>query len=307
MSEDKPKIPFESAVMPEVLDEGSEISFRCYKGISCFNACCKNADVTLAPYDIIRLKRRLGLTSTEFLEKHTVPFQMDGDGTPGVKLKTTDEGVCLLLDGDNGCSVYDDRPTVCRYYPVALLSIRPKDSPDASQNYSLVQEAHCKGHDEDRKISIGDYRKEQGCAEFDELNREWYQLVLKKKSAGPTVGMPPKASLQLFFMASYNLDAFRRFVLSENFRGTYQLPAEFYAEVEGDDEALLLFAYRFLRQVLFGEHTVQEAANAWERRVEQRKVVWDARREMEVQRKQAAEDEKYRHQPDPGDNCCSDD
>lgn len=300
MSADKPKIPFESAVMPEVLGEGTEISFRCYKGISCFNTCCKNADVTLAPSDIIRLKRRLALSSEEFLEKHTVPFQMDGDGTPGVKIKTTKQGVCPLLDGDNGCSVYDDRPTVCRYYPVALLSIRPKGSPEASQSYSLVQESHCKGHDEDRRISIGDYRKEQGCVEFDELNREWYELVLKKKSAGPTVGMPPKASLQLFFMASYNLDAFRRFVLSENFLGTYQLPAEFYAEVEGDDEALLGFAYRFLRQTLFGEHTIQEAADAWEKRIEQRKEVWAARREMELQRKQAAEDEKYKHQPDCG-------
>ena len=137
-----------------------------------------------------------------------------------------------------------------------------------------MREDHCKGHEEDREISIADYRSEQGCAEYDERNREWYQLILKKKSAGPTVGRPPQASLQLFFMASYDIDNFRRFVLSEGFRRTYVLPDGFYQEVEQDDEALLAFGYQFLRQVLFGERAIEEVANAWEQRVEGRKDVW---------------------------------
>ena len=53
---------------------------------------------------------------------------------------------------------------------------------------------------------------------------------------------------ETFVMASYNQDTFRRFVLSENFRGTYGLPVKFNAEVEANDEALLKFdTYRFLR------------------------------------------------------------
>jgi Fe-S-cluster containining protein len=145
MSDERPAIPFQSVVLPEVLGEETEIPFRCYPGISCFNACCRMADVTLAPYDILRLKGRLGLSTTDFLAKHTVPFQMDADGTPGVKLRTTDEGACLLLDGDKGCSVYEDRPTVCRYYPVALLNRHVAGETDTLQEYSLVREDHCKG------------------------------------------------------------------------------------------------------------------------------------------------------------------
>ncbi len=289
--------------MPEVMDSDTRIQFRCHKDISCFNACCRQADVTLAPYDILRLKRRLGLTSTQFIERYTVPFQMDGDGLPGIKLKTDDSGTCLQLNGDAGCGVYTDRPTVCRYYPVALLALREKDSPEAKERYSLVKEKHCKGHDEPREISIGDYRREQGCEDYDVYNRAWYQLVLKKKSAGPTVGRPPQASLQLFFMASYDIDTFRRFVLSENFRGTYQLPAEFYAEAEQNDEELLDFAYRFLRQALFGERSIQEVADAWDRRVAQRKEVWDARKQMEIERRLTADDEKY---AEGGDGVCAD-
>ena len=283
MPDQKPEIPFHSPVMPAALDESTQIQFRCYKGISCFNACCKRADATLAPYDIIRLKDRLGMTSTDFLAKHTVPFEMDGD---------------------EGCSVYTDRPTVCRYYPVALLQIREKDGVGSQQNYSIVNEDHCKGHLEDRKLSIGDYRAEQGVAEYDDLNAEWYQLILKKKSAGPAVGKPPMASLRLFFLASYDIDTFRRFVLSENFRRTYVLPDAFYAEVEASDLDLLRFAYRFLRQVLFGERSVEEVANAWEKRMEERKDMWAAQVESEVQRRTQAEDTKYSHCDD--EESCGD-
>jgi hypothetical protein len=303
MSDAKPSIPFQSVVMPEALQAENRIQFRCHPAISCFNACCKRADVTLAPYDVLRLKRRLGLTSTEFVRHYTVPFQMDGDGLPGIKLKTDDSGACLQLAGAAGCGVYMDRPTVCRYYPLALLALREKDSPHAVERYSLIQEDHCQGHTESREISIQDYRAEQGCEDFDVMNREWYQLVLKKKSAGPAVGRPPQTSLQLFFVASYDIETFRRFVLSENFSQTYQLPDGFYAEMKQDDEALLSFAYRFLRQVLFGERTIQEVADAWEQRVTQRREVWDARKQFEIERRQAAEDQKY---AEGGDGACVD-
>jgi Fe-S-cluster containining protein len=290
-------IPFKSPNIPAALRADTKIRFRCHKGISCFNACCRRADVTLAPYDILRLKRRLGMSSTDFLKELTVPFRMDGDGLPGVKLKTTDDGTCLQLDGDRGCGVYEDRPTVCRYYPVALLALREKGSPQAEERYALVKEGHCKGHEEEAEFSVADYRADQGCEDYDERNRAWYQLLLKKQSAGPTVGRPPQTSLQLFFMASFDLDTFRRFVLSDGFKRAYVLPEGFYREVEANDEALLRFAYRFLRQALFGERTIEEVANAWDQRVAQRRDRWEERKQAEIERRLADEDKKY------GDNC----
>jgi Fe-S-cluster containining protein len=295
MSEEKFDIPFKSANLPEMLTGQTRIRFRCYKGISCFNACCKQADVTLAPYDVVRLKKRLGLSSEAFLKRYTVPFQMDQDGVPGLKMRTTDEGTCVMLDGDNGCGVYQDRPTVCRYYPVALLNMRKKDSSQAEEHYSLVREEHCKGHEEAREISIDDYRREQGCEEFDLRNRDWYRLILKKKSAGPGVGRPSDMSLQLFFMASYNLDMFRRFVLSDRFRSTYVLNDAFYEAVQMDDLILMDFGFQFMRQVLFGERSIEEAQDAWEKRVEERKEVWEMRANAEIARKQKEEDEKYQN------------
>ena len=176
---DKFDIPFKSDLVPEILENTDEIQFRCHKGISCFNACCKKADVTLTPYDIIRLKQHLGLTSGELLKRHTVPFQMDAHGVPGVKLKTDESGACLFVR-EEGCSVYADRPTACRYYPVGLMAMRPKDAPTDKAGYFLIQEEHCKGHQEDRRLSVGDYRKEQELESYDEMNREWLQVILKK-------------------------------------------------------------------------------------------------------------------------------
>jgi len=289
MSDEKFDLPFESPNLPQLLTGDTRFKFRCYQGIACFNACCMRADVTLAPYDILRLKSRFGLTSEEFLRQYTVPFRMDQDGVPGLKLRTDDKGTCLMLDGEEGCGVYADRPTVCRYYPVALLNMRRKDSSQAEENYSLISEAHCKGHLEARELSIEDYRLEQGCKEYDDRNRDWYRLILKKKSAGPGVGRPSEMSLQVFFMASYNLDMFRRFVLSENFRQAYKLNGAFFQAVETDDLILMDFAFQFLRQVLFGEKNVEEVENAWEKRVEERREIWKMRTQAELARKQKDE------------------
>ncbi|MGB5453091.1 MAG: YkgJ family cysteine cluster protein [Sedimenticolaceae bacterium] len=304
MSDEKFEIPeqFASPAVPTLLSEDSVLQFRCHKGISCFNACCKHADVTLAPYDVLRLQKRLGMNSEEFLKAHTVPFQIDADGVPGIKMRTDNDGACLFLDGENGCSVYEDRPTVCRYYPVALLNMREKDTYVAKQQYSLVKEAHCKGHEEPREITLRDYRKEQGVEEYDEFNRSWYELILKKKSGGPSVGAPSEMSLQLFFMASFNFDMLRRFVMSENFKNTYDLPAETYTEVADDDIALMKLGNKLMRQALFGEKTIPEKSGAWEKRVDERKEVWEARAKAEIEARNARNEEKMREDT-IGDSC----
>ena len=125
MSEDF-DIPFKSNMVPKILGEDAKIQFRCHKGVSCFNACCKKADIPLTPYDVLRLKRRFGITSGEFLKQHTVPYEMDADKVPGIKMRTDEEGACLFVAGE-GCSVYEDRPAACRYYPVGHLAVKPKE------------------------------------------------------------------------------------------------------------------------------------------------------------------------------------
>jgi len=276
-------IPFNSPVQPAQMELDSKICFECKPGISCFNACCKQADITLAPYDIIRLKNRLGMTSGEFLKKHTVPFELDAHGMPGVKMRTTDvDPVCLFMDEEKGCTVYEDRPTSCRYYPVALLSSRRSDEYHDEQHYALVKEAHCMGHNEPREITVADYRKEQGVEEYDELNRGYYQLILKKKSAGPSIGKPSDTSFQFWFLVCYDTDRFKEFLQSPNFRTVYDLPDDEYKQILDDDVARLEFGYKLLAQVLYGEKIIPLKDGAYDKRMEERKEILELRRKAEV-------------------------
>jgi hypothetical protein len=276
---DPTEIPFPtSPVVPNLLEGGTEIRFRCRKGIACWNACCSNIDISLTPYDILRLKRRLGITSAEFLTEFTFPFEMEKDGIAGVKLKPVEGGSTCRFMKPEGCSVYEDRPTACRYYPVALLSMRKQNEYTDTHAYALVKEPHCLGHNEERPITINEYRKEQGLDEYDALARGWRQLILKKKSSGPTVGKPSKRSLQLFFLASYNLDSFRDFVTSEAFQNVYEVPAELMAKIRNDETELMKFGFAFLKQVFFGETFIEEKAGAYERRMERRRQIEEEQR-----------------------------
>ena len=291
-------LPFSgSPVVPQMCDGSKSIQFRCRKGIACWNACCSNIDISLTPYDILRLKQRLGITSSDFLLRYTLPYEMEQNGIAGVKLRPVENGTVCQFMTPEGCGVYDDRPTACRYYPVALLSMRKQDEYTDTLSYALVKEVHCMGHDEPRNITIDAYRQEQGLEEYDELARGWRQLILKKKSSGPSVGKPSKRSLQLYFMVCYDLDTFRSFVTSVGFTELYDLPAEETKKVIADDTALMLFGFRFLKQVLFGENSITLQKSAAEKR-QQRIHEKSQQIEHEAMEKHMAEQSNRYENPD---------
>lgn len=292
--------PAPGPVLPAAFDESKTIRFRCRKGIGCWNACCSNIDISLTPYDVLRLKKRLGLGSGEFLNLYTVPYEMERDGMAGVKLRPVEGAAACRFMTAEGCAVYADRPTACRYYPVALLSMRKQGESVDRDSYALVKEPHCLGHQEPRSLTIAEYRREQGVEEYDELARGWRQLVLKKKSAGPTIGKPSKASLQLFFMACYDIDRFRAFVTSEGFRGLYDIPPPEMAEALADDTSLMLFAFRFLRQALFGEVTIRLHPQAAHERLERSRCRAEARELEAMRSRAAAQDDAYAGPPETG-------
>jgi Fe-S-cluster containining protein len=296
--------PFpQSPVVPQTIDGNAQIQFRCHKDIDCFNACCKNIDISLTPYDVVRLKKRLGITSTEFLVKYTFPYEIERDGIAGIKLKPIENGSACQFMTEAGCSVYEDRPTACRYYPVALLSIRRQDEFTDRTAYALVQEPHCHGHFEDRKLTVDDYRKEQGLEEYDELGRGWRQLILKKQSSGPAVGRPSKRSLQLFFMACYDVDQFREFIKTPSFEDVYELDQATKDKLYSDDVELMLFGQRFLSQVMFGDQFLKVRADAYERRAAkkgEREARLDeiAKKVGPIEGTTQADDDKYKYVDD---------
>jgi hypothetical protein len=192
-----------------------------------------------------------------------------------------------------GCGVYADRPSACRYYALGLLSMRKKDSSTDEDSYFVVKEDHCLGHQEPKTQTVRDYRKEQGLEDYDAINREWRQIVLKKRSSGPTVGKPSERSMELFFLASYNLDGFRDFISTPGFTDLFELDAAEKQALLESDEALLRFAFRFLKQALFGEITIPIRADAADKRRERyRQRVEQAERDA-AERKSMDQDAQY--------------
>jgi hypothetical protein len=51
--------------------KGDRFQFLCHRDMECFTRCCAALSLVLMPYDILRLKNRLGISSEEFLNTHT--------------------------------------------------------------------------------------------------------------------------------------------------------------------------------------------------------------------------------------------
>ncbi|MGB6010266.1 MAG: YkgJ family cysteine cluster protein, partial [Desulfobacterales bacterium] len=105
-------------IEPVRLGLDSRFSFKCHSNVKCFTKCCRGINIVLTPYDIIRLKRRLQLSSEAFLAVYTTPQLLEKTDLPVVTLKLMDDDMqsCPFVT-DAGCIIYEDRPTTCRYYP----------------------------------------------------------------------------------------------------------------------------------------------------------------------------------------------
>lgn len=267
----KEEIPHESPINPVELTLDSEFQFHCHKNISCFNECCRNIDITLLPYDIQRLKRRAKIPSSEWVGRYTVPYPMDAHEMPGLKLVTKPGSTACVFLTEEGCSVYEDRPTACRYYALGSMGVRKQGAAEVEDIYFVVREPHCKGHEEPRSLTVREYLAEQGIPEFDEKNREWRDIILKKRSSGPTVGAPTPRSMQLFDMCSYDIDNFREFIQSPGFEEVFDIDDQEKQGLVEDEDRLFQFSCRFLKQVLYGEKSINVNSDAMEKRLQKKK------------------------------------
>jgi hypothetical protein len=236
---------------------GNTFHFSCHKGISCFTECCARLRLALTPYDILRMKNRLGLSSDQFLDQYT-----DTDLTlhwrfPMVRLKMRDDEkkTCPFVTTD-GCTLYEDRPGACRLYPIGRAARLDKagDENNARDQFFLVSEAHCLGFQEERLWKLEEWLNHEGVSKYNAMNDKWLEIVGSNKSLGPQEAVQKK--LQVFFMASYNLDRFRNFVFQSRFFDMFEVDQDTKRAIKKDDEALMDFALDWLKFSLFGEKTL---------------------------------------------------
>jgi len=240
-------------IVPRRIGAKNKFKFRCYPGISCFTKCCRGINIILTPYDIIRLKNRLGLKSDKFLALYTEPRLLEKTDLPVVTLKLLDDDAssCPFVRAD-GCIVYEDRPTTCRYYPLGVASLSHKEGVDDEGFYFFVDEPHCQGFNESRLWKVAEWRCDQGVDTHDEINAEWTDLVVRKRSFPASVRLTEQ-SKQMFFIVSYNIDRFREFVFESSFLKRYPVDPNTLSKIRQDEISLLKFGLKWLKWILFKE------------------------------------------------------
>lgn len=268
-----------SAILPQKLTLDSTIKFRCHPGVKCFTACCGGIKIVLTPYDILQLTKRLEMPAHEFLHTYTQPTYLEKTDMPGVMIKLREEDNKCPFVTPEGCTVYSDRPSACRYYPVGMADFHEGGSKDADGNETLgteekfffvVKEDHCKGFEEDKTWTVREWRADQGVDVRDEMNKEWLRLVMRRKSYGVQATLSEQAK-RMFFMASTDLQHFRRFVLESSFLETYEMDPETLEKIKEDDIELMHFSHKFLAATLFGAQTMVIKKEKVDAKIEQMK------------------------------------
>ena len=113
--------------------------FACHPEVSCFNQCCRDLNQILTPYDILRLKNRLHLASSDFLKQYTRQHVGPESGLPVITFKTDShfDFRCPFVTPE-GCRVYEDRPASCRTYPLARVVSRSRETGKLTEQFFLM-------------------------------------------------------------------------------------------------------------------------------------------------------------------------
>ncbi len=230
------------------LSPGEKFTFDCHRELECFNRCCSDVNIFLTPYDVLRMRKTLWISSGEFLKNYTVSVLGD-DGLPYVLLRmVNDEKKSCPFLGQEGCSIYENRPWSCRMYPVF-------PAPDEEQTYLVEEKPSCLGSQADREWTVEEWKENQGVEEYEKMNSLYNKITCNKFFESG--GRLDRQKARLLYRACYDLDEFRKFLFAWRFVEAYDLDPDTLRRLELDDEELLLFGYKWVRFNLFNEDVLR--------------------------------------------------
>jgi len=225
-----------------------KFKFSCHKELACYNTCCRDVNIFLTPYDVLRMRRGTGLSSGEFLKAYTFAL-LGEEGIPLVVLRMMEDEnkTCRFVTPD-GCSIYQDRPWSCRMYPVFPVSSEEKE-------FLIEEKASCLGFRENKQSTTREWKKDQDIDIYDQMNKSYKEITHhdffengNKLDSGKT---------NLIYTACYDLDVFKKFLFETRFFDIYDVEKEVIEKIKEDEEELLRFGYRWVRFSLFSEDTLK--------------------------------------------------
>jgi Fe-S-cluster containining protein len=231
------------------LNREDRFSFSCHPGVACFTECCRQLDLALTPYDVLRLKNALQMESGSFLEQYVIVEWDERIIFPQCYLTMIDDGreSCVFIS-PQGCTVYPDRPGACRTYPLGRGTERGKDG-RIEERFVLLREPHCHGFEEREAQSPSEYFNSQGLEEYHRFNDALISILHHDRIREGY--RPTQKELDNYLLALYNLDTFRREMADGRITLDRPLRPDELQALAGDDEKLLLLGITWLLQELF--------------------------------------------------------
>ncbi len=236
------------------LNEDDSFCFDCHAGVSCFNQCCRNLNLFLYPYDVLRLKNNLGISTTAFIDQYVDVVMRDGNYFPEVLLSMSEtrEKTCPFLT-ENGCRVYPDRSYSCRMFPVE----QGLQYDDAGKNGRMVYffrpPDFCRGQDEKRLLTVKEWIADQEADDYVRMTWKWAEIKALF-TTNPWGGEGPAGARgKMAFMAVYNMDAFKDFLFNSSFLNRFRVPDDILSKIKEDETDLLQFGFEWIKRVIWGK------------------------------------------------------
>ncbi len=251
---DKDKI---DKLLDQRLERNDTFEFKCHKDLACFNRCCRNLNLFLYPYDVLRLKNNLGISSEKFLDEYTDIVSRPGNHFPDVLLKMAEneEKTCPFLT-ESGCSVYPDRPDTCRSFPIEQGRYFDAETKETSMIYLFRPPDFCLGQHENKKWTINEWIDDQDALTYGKMTVKWAEtksLFTSESRQDPWAGQGPKgAKAKMSFMASYNTDLFKDFVFGSTFLKRYKIKPDRLKKIKRNDVQLLMLGFDWIKFSLWG-------------------------------------------------------
>jgi len=233
-------------VLPDAI-----LNFNCNSKNVCFNECCRDLNQALTPYDVLRLKRNLNLSSQAFLKKYTALHHGPESGLPVIEFKPNPgTGYECPFVTSQGCSVYKDRPASCRMYPLARAIARSRETGDLNEYFALIEEPHCKGFNRSRGKTVRSWLDSQDVEKHNYENDKLIELISLKNKIYP--GKLEGVLADKFYLGLYDLDEFRCQIFKKDLLNSQVVPKLTMIDIKTNDEALLNLGLQWVKYELFG-------------------------------------------------------
>jgi hypothetical protein len=234
------------------LDKKEKFCFDCHSGIDCYMSCCRNVDMFLYPYDILRLKEYLHISSQKFIENYTIVVKgVSHPYFPAVMLRLVedDNKSCPFLTKD-GCGVYMDRPSACRTYPLERGVDRSPAKGMSREFYLMTNHDYCHGHNEKKQFTVKKWVRDQRLDDYNVINDLWAEVDTVFSTnpwAGEGSGGPKQ---QVAFTVCYDIDNFRQMVAKHSMLDHFSIPKNQKRRIKESDTELLKFGFEWLKNFL---------------------------------------------------------